>query len=290
LHISRGKGQAKRTQKAEAQRHLFASCWTWKSIYKNLLSMICNWTAFCSQAQKAKTPAHENSKVFLNIQSPHPLTTIICTKQVQFELSCGWTSTEVLELSPKSPCLHPCLWNSFHPLSPLSVVSTKARKFIINVSMKCWNSASNPLGSKVRKFIINLSMKCWNSASDPLGSKVRKFINLSMKCWNSASDSLGSNVRKFINLSMKCWNSASNPLGPKVRKFIINLSMKCWNSASNPLGSRAIVIVVHVGAVKRCVAAVWRLRRSGKRKDRMKLSLNPSSQKNWGLTWVMQES
>jgi hypothetical protein len=136
----------------------------------------------CSQAQKAK-PLHMNSKVFLNIQSSTSTNNYNLHKTGPISAQL-WTktSTEVIELSIKSPCL----WASFHPLSSLSVVSTKVRK-LINLSMKCWNSASIPLGSKVRK-LINLSMKCWNSASIPLGSKVRKLINLSMKCWNSTSN------------------------------------------------------------------------------------------------------
>jgi hypothetical protein len=48
--------------------------------------------------------------------------------------------------------------------------------------------------------------------------------------------------------------------------------MKCWNPALNEQGSRLLIVVVQVGAVKIYVAAV---RRSGKGKVRMKLSLPP---------------
>ncbi len=63
---------------------------------------------------------------------------------------------------------------------------------------------------------------------------------------------------------------------PQSKKILLNLSMKCWNSAFNAQGSRVIIVVVQVGAVKIYVAAVeaqWR--RSGKRKEGMKLSLPP---------------
>jgi hypothetical protein len=50
--------------------------------------------------------------------------------------------------------------------------------------------------------------------------------------------------------------------------------MKCCNSAFNAQGSRLIIVVIQVRAVKIYVAAVqWR--RSGKRKDKMKLGLLP---------------
>jgi len=37
--------------------------------------------------------------------------------------------------------------------------------------------------------------------------------------------------------------------------------MKCWNSAFNAQGSRLIIVVVQVGAVKICVAAMEALRK-----------------------------
>jgi hypothetical protein len=49
--------------------------------------------------------------------------------------------------------------------------------------------------------------------------------------------------------------------------------MKCLNSAFNAQGLRVIMVVVQVGAVKIYVAIV---RRSGKRKEGMKLSLPPN--------------
>jgi len=42
--------------------------------------------------------------------------------------------------------------------------------------------------------------------------------------------------------------------------------MKCWNSGFNAQGSRVIIVVVQVGAVKICVAAVEALRKN-KKKD-----------------------
>jgi hypothetical protein len=41
----------------------------------------------------------------------------------------------------------PCLWASFHPPYPL--FQPKVRKFLLNLSMKCWNSAFNAQGWRV---------------------------------------------------------------------------------------------------------------------------------------------
>jgi hypothetical protein len=41
--------------------------------------------------------------------------------------------------------------------------------------------------------------------------------------------------------------------------------MKCWNSGFNAQGSRVIIVVVQVGSVKICVAAVEALRKNEKK-------------------------
>jgi hypothetical protein len=64
-------------------------------------------------------------------------------------------------------------------------------------------------------------------------------------------------------------------LGPTAQATLVllNHTMKCGNSAFNAQGSRVIIVVVQVGPVY--VASVEA--RSGKRKDKMKLSLLPKS-------------
>jgi hypothetical protein len=63
----------------------------------------------------------------------------------------------VLELSIKSPSLHPCLWAYFHPLSPLFSGIRKVMKFcLLNLSMKCWNSAFNAQGSREIIIIVRV--------------------------------------------------------------------------------------------------------------------------------------
>ncbi len=59
--------------------------------------------------------------------------------------------------------------------------------------------------------------------------------------------------------------------------------MKCWNSAFNAQGSIVIIVVVHVGAVKKYAAAVQALRENETRDETQfitkiggKTSLGPS--------------
>jgi hypothetical protein len=47
----------------------------------------------------------------------------------------------------------------------------------------------------------------------------------------------------------------------KVREILLNLTMKCWNSAFNAQWLRVIIVVVQVGTVKICVAALEALRK-----------------------------
>jgi hypothetical protein len=47
----------------------------------------------------------------------------------------------------------------------------------------------------------------------------------------------------------------------KVNFFLLNLSTKCWNSAFNAQGSIVLTVVLRVGAMKICVAAVEALRK-----------------------------
>jgi hypothetical protein len=47
-----------------------------------------------------------------------------------------------------------CLRACFYPLSPLLVVSAKVKKFLLNLSMKCWNSAFNAQGLRVLIVVV----------------------------------------------------------------------------------------------------------------------------------------
>jgi len=73
--------------------------------------------------------------------------------------------------------------------------------------------------------------------------------------------------------------SHSNPsfIGiPYNKEILLNLGMKCWNPTFNAQGLSAIIVAVHVGAVKIYVAAVKALtkkERGGRRQDKTQFSL-----------------
>jgi len=60
----------------------------------------------------------------------------------------------------------PCLWASCHPLSPRAVVSAKERDFIKS------QYEMLKLSPQRKEILLNLSMKCWNSAFDTQSSRL----------------------------------------------------------------------------------------------------------------------
>ncbi len=61
----------------------------------------------------------------------------------------------LLKLSVKSPSLSPPIPSAFTTISPLSMVVVKeSKKFLSNLSMKCWNSAFNAQGSRVTIVVV----------------------------------------------------------------------------------------------------------------------------------------
>jgi hypothetical protein len=128
---------------------------------------------------------------------------------------------------PKVTLSSQCLWVSFHPPLPSFTSIHNVKTFLLNLSMKCWNSAFNE-SRNVKTFLLNLSMKCWNSAFN-VSRNVKTFLlNLSMKCWNSAFNDSRKVKTFLLNLNMKCWNTAFNE-SHNVKTVLLNLSMKCWN-------------------------------------------------------------
>jgi hypothetical protein len=76
--------------------------------------------------------------------------------------------------------MSPCLWASFHPLTPLLVVSVKLGNFIksqyemLELSTKCWISAINAQGSKEITVAIQVVVvKIYVAAGEPLWKKER---------------------------------------------------------------------------------------------------------------------
>ncbi len=82
--------------------------------------------------------------------------------------------------------MSPCLWASFHPLTPLLAVSVKLGCFIksqyemLELSTKCRISAINAQGAKEITVAIQVVVvKIYVAAGEPLGKKkdMQKFRN-----------------------------------------------------------------------------------------------------------------
>ncbi len=82
----RGKGQAKEQKSRSTKTLLLAELE--KGIYKNLLYMIAIGQ-LCVVKLKRLNPCTWTLKFSWTYKVPHPPTTIIYTKQVQFQLNCG---------------------------------------------------------------------------------------------------------------------------------------------------------------------------------------------------------
>jgi hypothetical protein len=80
----------------------------------------------------------------------------------------------IIELSVKQPCLHLYLWASFHPPAPLSVISAK-KDILLNLSMKCWNSAFNVRGPRLIIVVVQLgAVKIYAAAVEARRKKERQ--------------------------------------------------------------------------------------------------------------------
>ncbi len=68
----------------------------------------------------------------------------LCSMLFQFVFPKKVWKLYTLELSMKSPCL----WTCFHSPIPSFQCSPQSKEFLLNLSMKCWNSAFNAQGSR----------------------------------------------------------------------------------------------------------------------------------------------
>jgi len=76
-----------------------------------------------------------------------------------------------IDLSVKSPCLHP----RFGPLSPLSQWYPQSKEILLNLSMKCWNSAFNAQGSRVIIVVVQVgAVKIYVATVEALRTKERQ--------------------------------------------------------------------------------------------------------------------
>ncbi len=81
---------------------------------------------------------------------------------------------EFIRVIPKVTLSSPCLWASFHPLSPLSWY-LQSKDILINLSMKCWYEAFNAQGSRLIIVVVQLgAVKIYVAARQALRKKDRQ--------------------------------------------------------------------------------------------------------------------
>jgi len=80
----------------------------------------------------------------------------------------------VLEISLKSPCPHPVFGPAFTPY-PLFQWYPQSKEILLNLSMKCWNSAFNAQGSIVIIVVVQVTaMNTYVAAVKALRKKERQ--------------------------------------------------------------------------------------------------------------------
>ncbi len=81
---------------------------------------------------------------------------------------------EFIRVIPKVTLSSPCLWASFHPLSPLSWY-LQSKHILRNLSMKCWYSAFNAQGSRLIVVVVQWgAVKIYVAALQALRKKDRQ--------------------------------------------------------------------------------------------------------------------
>jgi hypothetical protein len=84
----------------------------------------------------------------------------------------GWTI--IIELSVKSPSVSPPISSAFTPY-PLFQWYPQSREILLNLGMKCWNSAFNAQGSRVIIVVVQVrAVKIYVAAVETLRKKERQ--------------------------------------------------------------------------------------------------------------------
>jgi hypothetical protein len=81
---------------------------------------------------------------------------------------------KTIELSLKSPCLHPVFGPPFPP-PPLFQWYPQSKEILLNLNMECWNSAFNAQGSGVLTVVVQVgAVKLYVAAVKALRKKERQ--------------------------------------------------------------------------------------------------------------------
>jgi hypothetical protein len=93
---------------------------------------------------------------------------------MEIKTLCGFLYDPIIELSVKSPCFHPVYGPAFTPY-PLFQKELQSNEILLNLSMKCWNSAFNGQGSRVTIVVVQVgAVKIYVAAVEALRKKERE--------------------------------------------------------------------------------------------------------------------
>jgi hypothetical protein len=139
----------------------------------------CMWANHCDQLNQNATQSETiifSFKVFFDIHFiVHEFT------RDRFHI------LTTLELSVKSPYLHPIFGPAFTPY-PLFEWYPQREKIWLNLNMKCWNSAFNAQGSRVIIVVVQVgTVKIYIAAVEALRKKERQDKNpvYHQNCWKN---------------------------------------------------------------------------------------------------------
>jgi len=121
----------------------------YETMYDKRIYKCCMWANHYDQPNQIKRRSTRNSyflfKVFFDIHFiVHEF------RRDQFHI------LTTLELWVKSPYLHPVFGPAFTPIYPLFQWYPQSEKILLNLSMKCWNSAFNAQGSRVIIVVVQV--------------------------------------------------------------------------------------------------------------------------------------
>jgi hypothetical protein len=138
------------------------------------------------------------------------------------------------ELSIKSPCLHPVFGPAFIPY-PLFQWYRQNKEILLNLRMKCWNSAFNAQGSRVIIVIVQVGVKIYVASLEALGkNKYGMKLNLSPKLLEKLIWVKFSFPVSYTFDALLCWNRLFSPFSPPnrgtLRITIVEKKLVTWKN------------------------------------------------------------
>jgi hypothetical protein len=106
----------------------------------------------CGTKLEPKPELWENN-FWMQVQALWSNSTLTYTPS--FVLLAMFITSKRIELSIKSPCLEPVFGLAF-TLYPFFQWNLQSKEILLNLSMKCWNSASNAQGSRLIIVVVQV--------------------------------------------------------------------------------------------------------------------------------------